>query len=226
MQVTQFERFWWSCPLIKKKLVGPVQVCSNIIIGRLLEESILNCFTISWSQRRISRFSWMHPLAFRLEIYFYCIKMALVAIMEESAQYHTTWPLLRPHADQVMQCTGEAYNFSCWTQCPKMLNLSNYFSFCILQQLTVAFDIRSVPCPSSSLPHPPFTFWVIIFETSTQCRPIGPCIVFHLKTWEMNAYNSCWLFSQRMNSAIHVQLLTHVASAWPFLQCVLGVNRR
>ena len=38
-----------------------------------------------------------------LQIYLRCFKIALIAVMEESSQYHTTWPLLRPHADQAMQ---------------------------------------------------------------------------------------------------------------------------
>ena len=40
-----------------------------------------------------------------LEIYLRYIKIALIAVMEESAQYHITWPLLRPHAEEVMHCT-------------------------------------------------------------------------------------------------------------------------
>ena len=41
-----------------------------------------------------------------LEIYLRCIKIALIAIMEESAQYYATWALLRPHADPVTKCKG------------------------------------------------------------------------------------------------------------------------
>ena len=64
----------------------------------------------------------MLPITLCLEIYLRCIKIALIAVMEESAQYHTPWPLLRPHTDQVMQCTGAGHSLQPHTYSKEVSN--------------------------------------------------------------------------------------------------------
>ena len=74
----------------------------------------------------------MLPITLCLEIYLRCIKITLIVVMEGSAQYHTTWLLLRPHADEVMLYTD-------WPQC-----------------ITTHLQRRS---PTDSLPPPSLPFF-------------------------------------------------------------------